>query len=545
MDSESRAHAIHRALAWRETYSRGDACVAHFICDRHPVSRLALTIMTPTLERTDYTFGQLRELSERLAGVLRQRGVRQGDRVATLLGKGVEIVAAVLAIWRLGAVHVPLFTAFAPPAIAYRLKDSDAHVAITDSANRGKLDPGDSMPTGLVDVIICVDSKSEADVDFWNAVQNYDGELPKAVAVGGSSSFILIYTSGATGQPKGVEVPVWALASFEAYMRFGVDLQDSDIYWNAADPGWAYGLFSGIISPLLLGCSTLLLASPFDARLTYDVLRKAGITNFAAVPTVYRALRTAPFKIDPHVLQLRALSSAGEPLSGDLIQWAEQNLGVPIHDHYGQTEVGMVVNNHQAPDLMAPLMPGSMGMPMPGFRVVILQDFNDFEAPPGTVGRLAIDVTRSPLFWFRGYYHAQELTAAQFTADGRYFLTGDSALQQDDGYINFVGRADEVIIMAGYRIGPLEVENVLVAHPAVAEAAVLGIADELRGEVIHAFVAVRPGYTPTETLAAELQQFVKSRYAAHAYPRTVHFVKQLPRTPSGKLQKFVLRQGMA
>ena len=164
------------------------------------------------------------------------------------------------------------------------------------------------------------------------------------------------------------------------------------------------------------------------------------------------------------------------------------------------------------------------------------------EVPVGMVGRLAIDVIASPLFWFRGYYHAPELTAAQFAVDGRYFLTGDSALQQDDGYIAFVGRADEVIIMAGYRIGPLEVENVLIAHPAVAEAAVLGVADELRGEVIHAFVAVRPGYAATEKLAIELQQFVKSRYAAHAYPRAVHFVKQLPRTPSGKLQRFVLRQ---
>ncbi len=542
MDSESRALAENRAVAWRESYSRGDACVAHLLCDRHLPSRLALTVMTPTLERTDYTFGQLRELSERFAGVLSDCGVRQGDRVATLLGKGVEIVATVLAIWRLGAVHVPLFTAFAPAAIAYRLKDSDAHVVVTDSVNRSKLNPSDSMPSGLVNTIICVGSISDADIDFWNAVHNRSGARPTTVAVGGSALFILIYTSGATGQPKGVEVPVWALASFEAYMRFGIDLRDTDIYWDAADPGWAYGLFSGIVSPLLLGCSTLLLAAPFDAKLTYDVLQKVGVTNFAAVPTVYRALRTAPFRVDRETLRLRALSSAGEPLSGDLIEWAKQNLGAQIYDHYGQTEVGMVVNNHHAPELEAPLRPGSMGVSMPGFRVTILQDAADLEVPVGMVGRLAIDVIASPLFWFRGYYHAPELTAAQFAVDGRYFLTGDSALQQDDGYIAFVGRADEVIIMAGYRIGPLEVENVLIAHPAVAEAAVLGVADELRGEVIHAFVAVRPGYAATEKLAIELQQFVKSRYAAHAYPRAVHFVKQLPRTPSGKLQRFVLRQ---
>jgi acetyl-CoA synthetase len=541
MNSEPYILAEKQAVVWRELYSRSDVCVAHLLCDRHPASRVALTVMTSTLGRTDYTFGELRELSERLAGVLREVGVQKGDRVATLLGKGVELVATVLAIWRLGSVHVPLFTAFAPAAIAYRLKESDTHVVVTDSGNRGKLGSSDSMPSGFVDPIICVDSNSKGDIDFWKAVNGYRGDRPKAVATGGKAPFILIYTSGATGEPKGVEVPVSMLAAFEAYMRFGIDLRETDVYWNAADPGWAYGLFSGIASPLLIGCPTLLLAAPFDAELTYNVLREVGVTNFAAVPTVYRSLRAAQFQIDPHALRLRALSSAGEPVSGDVIEWARHNLGAPIHDHYGQTEIGMVVNNHHAPTLALPLRPGSMGVPMPGFRVAILQDGSDDEAPIGTTGRLAIDVAASPLFCFRGYYHAPELTAERFTASGRYFLTGDSA-QQNGDYISFNGRVDDVIIMAGYRIGPLEIENVLIAHPAVAEAAVVGAADDLRGETMHAFVTVRPGCVATQKLASELQQFVKSHYAAHAYPRVVHFVEQLPRTASGKVQKFVLRQ---
>jgi acetyl-CoA synthetase len=352
---------------------------------------------------------------------------------------------------------------------------------------------------------------------------------------------ILIYTSGTTGQPKGVEVPVRALASFAAYLRFGLDLRDDDVYWNIADPGWAYGLYYALLAPLLLGQATLFVNARFDAEATWRALGRYGVTNFAAAPTVYRAMRAAGVGRAPGepAPRLRALTSAGEPLNPDVMTWAEEHLGAPIHDHYGQTELGMAICNHHAPGLRRPLRPGSMGHPMPGLRAVLVDD-DHREVEPGREGQIAVDTTGSPLYWFRGYYRDAARTAERFGA-GRYYLTGDTASRDADGYVFFSGRADDIITSAGYRIGPFEVENALVGHPAVAEAAVVGTPDDLRGEVVRAFVVLRPGHVATDTLGAELGRFVKTRLAAHAYPREVTFVDRLPKTPSGKVQRYLLR----
>jgi acetyl-CoA synthetase len=365
--------------------------------------------------------------------------------------------------------------------------------------------------------------------------------VARPVTVSGDDLLVLIYTSGTTGQPKGVEVPVRVLASCVAYLRFGLDLRDDDVYWNIADPGWAYGLYYALITPLLLGHPTILVNARFDARATWRTMAKYGVTNFAAAPTVYRAMRAAGLgaAADEPAVQLRVASSAGEPLNPDIMTWAEESLGTPIHDHYGQTELGMVVCNHHAPALRRSLRPGSMGHPMPGFRVVIV-DADYREVEPGQEGQIAIDTAQSPLYWFRGYYRDAQRTAERFGA-GRYFLTGDAASRDADGYFFFSGRADDIINCAGYRIGPFEVENALVGHPAVAEAAVVGKPDALRGEVVKAFVVLRPGYLATDELGAELGRFVKTRLAAHAYPREVAFVDQLPKTPSGKVQRYLLR----
>jgi acetyl-CoA synthetase len=237
---------------------------------------------------------------------------------------------------------------------------------------------------------------------------------------------------------------------------------------------------------------------------------------------------------------LRVASSAGEPLNPDVIAWSEAALGVPIHDQYGQTEHGMVVNNHHAPGLARPLRPGSMGHPMPGFRAVVV-DAEGRELGSGQEGQLAVDRRASPLYWFRGYYNDPERTAERFTADGRYYLTGDAASIDADGYVFFSGRADDLITSAGYRIGPFEVESALIGHAAVAEAAAVGKPDELRGEVVKAFVVLKPGHVGSTELAAELSQFVKANLSSHAYPREIEFVEALPKTPSGKIQRFLLR----
>ena len=243
----------------------------------------------------------------------------------------------------------------------------------------------------------------------------------------------------------------------------------------------------------------------------------------------------------PADVRLRCASSAGEPLTPDLLPWAEATFGVPIRDQYGQTEMGMIVANAWHPDLIAPIKPGSMGTPLPGHNVVVLRDDADEAAPAGTLGRVAVDST-APLFAFDGYHNEPERTAQRFTEDGRWYLTGDIAMCDDDGCFFFSSRDDDVIIMAGYRIGPFDVESVLAAHEDVAEAAVIGVPDAMKGEVIEAYVVLRAGVQPSDALTTELQQHVKAKFAAHAYPRRVHYLDALPRTPSGKIQRFILRR---
>jgi acetyl-CoA synthetase len=270
------------------------------------------------------------------------------------------------------------------------------------------------------------------------------------------------------------------------------------------------------------------------------VLDRVGVTNLAAAPTVYRALRAAQ-RSAPTELRLRCLSSAGEPLDAETLRWAQQELGVDIRDHYGQTELGMVVANAWHPEIRREIKPGSMGTTLPGWTVEVLCEENFAIAATGELGRVAIDIPKSAAMPFTGYHDAPETTAERVTADGRWYLTGDTAGRDEDGYFWFSSRDDDVIIMAGYRIGPFEVESVLIEHPAVAEAAVIGVPDELRGEVIEAFVALRPGVQASDELVGALKEHVKTGFAAHAYPRAIHFVDALPRTPSGKVQRFVLR----
>ena len=539
---------VHDLLA---TYGGREVCVANLLCDRHAEdsTRVALRYEDAAGQTSQLTFAELRDASARFAGVLRELGVSRGDRVATLLPKIPELLIATVALWRIGAAHVPMFTAFGPSAIRYRLQDSAARVIVTDDQQRPKLDDVLDGPDGLTDstphvvVVSPGDRRAEdrGDISFWDAL-NAARPVQTPAVVSGDDLCVLIYTSGTTGPSKGVEVPAKALAAFVAYMRFGYDLRDDDVFWCMADPGWAYGLYYALLGSLLLGHTTLFHNAPFDAEGIYGVLERYGVTNFAAAPTAYRAMRAAgvPAGLKAR-LRLRAASSAGEPLNPDVIAWAESELGVPIHDHYGQTEHGMMANNHHAPSLRRPIRPGSMGHAMPGFRIVVVDD-DGRELGPDHPGQIAIDCTASPLYWFRGYRGAPERTAERFVGNGRYYLSGDAAYTDEDGYIFAGGRTDDLITSAGYRIGPFEVESALVAHPAVAEAAVIGKPDALRGEIVKAFVVLKPGYAAGPTLTDELGQFVKTSLSAHAYPREIEVVDALPKTPSGKIQRFLLRR---
>ena len=520
------------------TMLRGDletglnACVE--CCDRHAgAGRVALRYLSADEELTEYTFEDLRDLSARAANVFAAQGIRPGDVIAGLLPRNVELVATVLGAWRLGAVYQPLFTAFGPKAIEHRLNTSGAKLVVTNSAQRPKLaEIADCPPVALIRR--GAESLPAGDVDFATALAAAGTDF-EPVMRRGEDLFMMMSTSGTTGLPKGVPVPLRALLAFGAYMRDAIDLRESDVFWNIADPGWAYGLYYALTGPLLLGQATIFYEGGFSAETTCRIIERLGVTSLAGSPTAYRLLMAAdPGTVAPIKGRLRVVSSAGEPLNPEIMRWFAADLSVPIHDHYGQTEMGMCVNNHHGLD--HPVRAGSSGLAMPGYRVVVLDD-EGRELGPNQPGVLAIDMAKSPLMWFSGY-----LNQATPALAGGYYRTGDSVEFEPDGSVSFIGRSDDVITSSGYRIGPFDVESALIEHPAVIEAAVIGVPDPERTEVVKAFVILGRGHQPSDALAEELRAHVKRRLSAHAYPKVIDFVAELPKTPSGKVQRFLLRK---
>jgi acetyl-CoA synthetase len=536
----SKARSVQdRVLQLVETYSDKNFNVAWHLCDRHPEGAVAHTIISEDLTHTTLTYGDLRRDSERLASSFIAQGIKRGDRIATLMGKGREYLVTILAIWRMGAVHVPLFTAFAPPAIEFRLTSCGAALVACDASQRSKLATITTESGISTWRVLTTGEAIGGDLSFDELVATGTIGTP-SVAVGGDGAFIQIYTSGTTGKPKGVVVPSKALAGFQAYAEFALGLTRDDVFWNSADPGWGYGLYFGVLATLTTGTPSILLCAGFSPELTYKVLSNFHVTNFTAAPTVYRSLIGSG--VAPPPVVLRSASSAGEPLTPEVNAWSKDALGVMVHDHFGQTEAGMLINNHHHPDLRRPLKNGSMGLPMPGWHAVVLRLDADEIAAPGEVGRLAFEVSDSPFAWFSGYVDEPTKSQEKFAGNGRWYLSGDLARIDNEGYVYFSSRDDDIIIMAGYRIGPFEVESVLATHPEVAESAVIAIPDTVRGEVLEAVVVLRSGSQPSEALAKALQVHVKQNFAAHAYPRRIHFVTSLPKTPSGKIQRFVVRQ---
>ncbi|WP_417503748.1 AMP-binding protein [Microbacterium sp.] len=508
----ARADVVEDVAALERVFASPALNVADVLCDAHPGDAVAFTLVDADAEVTPMTYAELATASRRLSVGLSARGIGRGDRVAVLMGKRRELPIALLAIWRLGAVHVPLFTAFASPAIEMRVRDSNAKLIITEHGQHAKVE-GLGIETLL------------AGEEFDQLLESEEG-AESNVAVGGDGLIVQLYTSGTTGTPKAVGVPGRAIGAFVAYMRYGLDVGDDDTFWNAADPGWAYGLYYGIIGPLAIGKSNVLLAAGFSPELTATVIEKAGVTNFAAAPTVYRALKAGGLQLG--TTRLRRASSAGEPLTPDVTGWAPDALGVTVRDHYGQTEHGMVIVNAWHPQLSRDVRSGSMGQVLPGFAA-------------GTKGtEIVLATTGSPLLWFDGYLNAEKKTRERYTPDRQWYRTGDVGRHDGEDFF-FASRDDDVILAAGYRIGPFDVESIIVQHPDVAEAAVVGRPDELRGEVVEAFVVPAAGAERDDELRDAIKQLVREQLGAYAYPRRVHFVDELPKTPSGKVQRFILR----
>lgn len=526
MDNEVDA----RVREIQATYTSAEANVAWLLCDRHPRERKALTIVEPDGVATDYSYGELADRSAQVSALLVAEGVGQGDRVATVMGKSIDLVAIVLGIWRTGAVYVPLFTAFARDAIVSRLKEASATVVVAD------VDQIDKVPFGSWTVVVAGDSEPEG---LSARLDRIDPVPSEGVPVGGDGALVHMFTSGTTGTPKGVVHPVAYIGGWQSYLEFALGAEPSGVFWSGADPGWAYGLYTAIVAPLAAGIPTILLRGGFDAAATWSVLSELKVTDFAAAPTVFRGLRAAQVEV-PDNLAVRRLSSAGEPLTPEVNEWTTQALGLEVHDHYGQTELGMPIGYPHHPLLDRPVAVGAMGVSLPGWSVTVLDQNEDVEVDAGVMGRLAVVVPNSAFMTFTGY--AGGVATERFRCEGKYFVTGDTASIDSDGIIRFSSRDDDVIIMAGYRIGPFDVESALLRHPSVIECAVVAAPDEVRGEVIEAYVVLGPEVEASDELSEELKRWVKTNYAAHAYPRRIHFAELLPKTPSGKIQRNELRR---
>ncbi|WP_288396176.1 AMP-binding protein [uncultured Acinetobacter sp.] len=503
-------------------------------CDRHADSdAIALYWYAKDGRKEQYSFRELKKYSTQFASFLKSQGVGKGDRVSGLLPRTPELIITILATWRIGAVYQPLFTAFGPKAIEHRIQLAQSKLVVTDLANREKLSEISNCPSIVTVQAELHTQNYPQDFDFWREL-NRQTETVELEMLSINDPFLLMFTSGTTGPAKPLKVPLKALIAFGDYMKNAIGLSQDDIFWNIADPGWAYGLYYAITGPLLLGHSTLFYEGGFNAESVCDVINEYGITNLAGAPTAYRMMMAAdPSQMAQLRGKLRVVSSAGEPLNPEVIRWFKEVLDVPIYDHYGQTEVGMVVCNHHA--LAHPVRSGSAGFASPGYRIAIIDEQGN-ELATDVPGILAIDITQSPMMWFSGY---EESRKSPFV--GQYYLTGDTAEIHADGSMSFVGRSDDVITTSGYRVGPFDVESALLEHDAVIEAAVIGVPDLERTEIIKAFVILAHHHTASAELQQELSLFVKKRLSAHAYPRLIEFVTELPKTPSGKIQRFLLR----
>ncbi|WP_276248077.1 MULTISPECIES: acyl-CoA synthetase [unclassified Haladaptatus] len=511
--------------------------LTHEVVTRNVGKGTALTWYGDGGDAVELTYADLEAQSSQVANALSDLGVSRGDPVATLVPRLPELYPIFLGIWRAGAVYVPLFTAFGPDAIAARAGDADVNVIFTTPEYRDRVAAVEDE-VGFEHVVV-VDREGVGVAEEDHAHTDLLAGQPtshETVRTSADDVSTLEYTSGTTGPPKGCLLTHRVLAALYPYLWYGMGLTGDEVFWGAADPGWMYGLLTAGIAPVSMGVENVLYAGEFDPAAWYDVMERAGVTTLASSPTAYRGLMAEDTLHEDYDLALERGNSAGEPLNPEVVRWFDDELSVPVYDQYGVTEVGMVVGNqHVAPDRF---VQGSMGTSIPGFEVQVLADGE--RAAEGETGELA--VKRGGGTYFDGYLNRPQATANSWTAiDGaEWFLTGDAATFEDGVYW-FVGRADDVIISSGYRIGPFEVESTLIEHEAVAEAAVVGVPDDQRGEVVAAFVVLRNEFEATQQLREDIVGFVKGKLAHHAYPRRLHIVDDLPKTSSGKIRRVELR----
>jgi len=514
------------------------------VCDAHDPSATALIVPQPDGGRREYTFGDLKQLSSRLANLLVGNGLAFGDRVAVLLPQMPETLVAHIAAYRAGFVAMPLAQLFGPDALEYRLSDSGACAVVTDRAGCAKIaEIRDSLPN--LQLVLSVDGPAD---DGAGGALDFHAELERArdsftpVDTANGDPALLIYTSGTTGDPKGALLPHRTMIGHVPGVDFIFDFlpQPGDVMWTNADWAWVGALMDSAMPALYHGIPQVVNPpGKFDPEAAFDLMARYSVRCAFIPPTALKVMRQIENPRDRWDYNLRSMFSGGEALGTPLIEWGREQLGVTINEAYGQTECNVIVGG--CAQIMTP-PDGSMGRASPGHTLRILDAEGNVQAP-GDLGTICVKAPDPVMFL--EYWNNPQATEDKFITDengDRWMDTGDKAIMDEDDWIFFVGRADDVINSAGYRIGPSEVENSLMTHPAVASSAVIGVPDEARGELVKAFVILKDGETPSDPLAAEIQEHVKRRLAAHEFPRAVEFVTELPMTTTGKIQRRVLRE---
>ncbi|WP_435345647.1 acyl-CoA synthetase [Haloarchaeobius sp. HRN-SO-5] len=534
--------ALCQEFSWDDVYAEADwdapgrLNIGHEVCDRHADdrSRVALYYVGTDGETETVPFWELRDRSNRFANVVADL-VDQGDRVFSYMPRVPEHYVALVGTLKAGAVWGSVNERFGPDGIAYRLDDCDAKVVVTTADNRETVASAvEDVPSVEHVVVLSSDGRGlrQGDISFRAAVEEASREFD-AVETSGEDDALLYYTSGTTGLAKGVQHKHRWVAGVAATQRYAVDLQPGDLYWSTADLGWLTGPIN-TLGAWFWGASLFTYEGEFDPATWADLLDEYPISVLFSVPTAYRMLRANEEVLDDVSLDLRHALSIGEPLSGGVVEWAEDRLGVTVHDTYGQTETGnMIINNYPT---MA-VRPGSMGKPLPGIEAAVVDPETGEELDPGETGEIA-QRGDYPCF-FAGYWQKPEETEDCFVND--WYLSGDLAHVDEDGYFWFEGRADDVILSSGYRIGPFEVESSLGEHPAVAEAAVVPKPHPERGNIVKAYVVLTDDYEPSDQLAEEIKEHVRTELSAHEYPREIAFVEDLPKTVTGKIRRTELR----
>jgi acetyl-CoA synthetase len=480
-----------------------------------------------------YTFLELSNLSNKFANVLTKLGIKKGDRVFIFLPRIPPLYISFLGILKTGAIAGTMFAAFGPEGIKDRLQDSGAIALVTDDELKKRVYEVKNELPDLKYMIIVGETEGK-EISYKEEMKKASKKFEIEKTSPEDYAFIL-YTSGTTGKPKGVCHAHQAIIQEHLTAKWVLDLKEDDVYWCTADPGWVTGVSYGILGCWSNGVSNVVYEGRFNAEKWYSIIEKYRVTVWYTAPTAIRMLMAAGDELPKryNLSSLRHICSVGEPLNPEAIRWGMKVFGLPIHDNWWQTETGgILIANYPC----MPIKLGSMGKPLPGIVAAIVDDKGN-ELPEGKPGNLAIKPPWPAMM--REIWKNPEKYKSYFVKN--WYITGDIAFRDKDGYFWFVGRADDIIKTAGERVGPFEVESVLVEHPAVIEAAVIGKPDPIRGEIIKAFLVLKKGFKESEELKEDIKNFVKKKLAGHAYPREIEFVDSLPKTRSGKIMRRLLK----